>query len=91
MDYRSMEYRVIFKCAFCAIMCYAVQSFAIMIWFRGFKVVIMELISAVFFEEEEEKKKKESKGQEVGVVYFLIVHIAFSFKKEKNKPFVWGK
>jgi hypothetical protein len=37
------------------------------------------------------KKKKESKGQEVGVVYFLIVHIAFSFKKEKNKPFVWGK
>lgn len=70
-----MEFRVIFQCA---ILCYAIQCFAIMIRFGGFKIV-MELISAVFFEEE-----KKCKGQGVGVVFFLTVHIAFSLMKKKK-------
>lgn len=64
-------------------MYYAIQSFAIMIWFWGFKIVITELISTVFFEEEE----KIYKGQDVGVVSFLIVHAVFSFKEKKNLLF----
>lgn len=57
-----------------------------MIWFRGFKIVITELRSAAFFEKEE----KIYKGQDVGVVPFLIVHAAFS-SKEKKKAFDLGK
>lgn len=46
----------------------------------------MELRSAAFFEKEE----KIYKGQDVGVVPFLIVHAAFS-SKEKKKAFDLGK
>lgn len=72
MDYRSMEFWVTFKYA---IIHYAIQCFAIAVWFRGFKIVIMGLISAVFFEEEK------CKGQDVGVLYFLTICIALSVKK----------
>jgi hypothetical protein len=40
---------------------------------QGFKTVIMGLINAVFFGEEKYK------GQNVGVLYFLSVHVALSF------------
>lgn len=33
------------------------------------------------------KKKKKRKGQDMGVVYFLIVHVVFSFKEKKTLLF----